>query len=169
MESALITATSGTHWDTLGHFRVLCHGVRFDHCDIQATLGHLGTLSGIIAWSPLSSLRHPSHIGTPWDTFRYYSMESALITATSGTHWDTLGHFRVLWHGVRFDHCDIRDTLGLLGTLSGIMAWSPLGSLRHPSHIGTPWDTFRYYSMESALITVTSGTHWETLGHFRVL
>src|SRR5271169_2082546 len=126
MVSALITATSGTHWDTLGQSLGSCHGVRFDHCDIRDTLGHLGTLSGIIAWSPLGSLRHPSHIGTPWDTFGYYSMESALITATSKPHWDTLGHFRVLQHGVRFDHCDIQATLGHLGTLSGITAWSPL-------------------------------------------
>src|SRR5271169_5865425 len=101
MESALITATSKPHWDTLGHFRVLWHGVRFDHCDMQDTLGHLGTLSGIIAWSPL------------------YHCDMQ----------DTLGHLGTLsgiiaW--IPFYHCDMQDTLGHLGTLSGIIAWSPL-------------------------------------------
>src|SRR5271154_1671053 len=108
MVSALITATSGTHWDTLGQSLGSCHGVRFDQCDIRDTLGHLGTVSGIMPWRPLWSLRHVGHIGTPWDTFGDHSLESALITATSGTHWDTLGHFRGSEPGVRFDHCDIR-------------------------------------------------------------
>src|SRR5271154_381904 len=88
-------------------------------------------------WRPLWSLRHPGHIGTPWDTFGDHSMESALITATSRTHWDTLGQSLGSCHGVRFDHCDIRDTLG---------------------HLRTPWDILWDHTIESALITaVTSG------------